>query len=366
MPVGTVPAIDHAQPYSLTGLPADKDAGETTGFMVIGNSGDQQVLFWTCAYVMKGRGARHWLVDDARAIGTMLIVTPRDQPPGMYDNDFVRRGLHFPEYLRPEDLHIETNETEASWEIGGRRFVWAPPVWKIEGTHAGVSADLTCRAIADPIWELGPFEQVTERNRAGYDVPIAASGSVSFGDTHYEIPDGVGQHQREVVGQGRDIVRELSGGSAHQVFVGDCFADDIRISFAHGGRHGADTCRLVVGDDVLSFSSKEPNQVVAIKPTAWWDDPRSGLRVPSNWVLVASSEAGAVELEISGRARGYWHYLQSTGIVVLMWMLSEADGVVRTKTTQRVIERARVGCRWGTSILAAHETFEGPQFEESD
>jgi hypothetical protein len=117
---------------------------------------------------------------------------------------------------------------------------------------------------------------------------------------------------------------------------------------------------------VLSFSSKEPNQVVAIKPTAWWDDPRSGLRVPSNWVLVASSEAGAVELEISGRARGYWHYLQSTGIVVLMWMLSEAEGVVRTKTTQRVIERARVGCRWGTSILAAHETFEGPQFEESD
>jgi hypothetical protein len=278
----------------------------------------------------------------------------------MQDNNFARRGLQLAELLPPDGMHVDKSAEQISWEVAGRRYTWRQGAWALTGSHAGVETDLSCRALAPPLWTFGPLENSAENNMGGYDVAVRAEGTIRAGGKTYQLEGAVGSHERAVTGQGRDIMAELAAG---EVFVGDCFADDVHIFFArHPGRPVA-FGRLDMADTSAMFPSETGEGVVHVTPVSRWHDPRSGLFVPDRWHVSMTSPAASVDLDISYRGRGYWHYTTRSGVMILMWLLGRASGTVyQPGQPARALQDALVCSRWGQTILIAEETVDGPEF----
>ncbi|HEY3485448.1 MAG TPA: hypothetical protein VGK49_08680, partial [Ilumatobacteraceae bacterium] len=138
-----VPQPDEARLRMYDGLPLDKDASENAGYVVLARTEHADLLLWMAVYAITGRGAGQWIVDDGRMHGTLLLVVPAGDERPLHDNDFARTGMHYSQFLTPDDHHIEIRDERAEWRVGDRRYLWSPPVWKVIGEHAGVDVDLT-------------------------------------------------------------------------------------------------------------------------------------------------------------------------------------------------------------------------------
>jgi hypothetical protein len=354
----SAPVPEHGHVY-LGRLPAGKDGSEVAAFVVTDTVDGEDVLFWSSGYMMNGAGANQWVVPDARIMGTIFFTVPAGST-GMQDNNFARAGIQIPEYFRPGDVALEASPERSSWSFGGRTYVWTRGEWRVTGSHAGVETDLVCRPAAEPLWTFGPFESVSETTYAGYDVAIRASGQITANGRTYEVTSGVGSHERATNGQGRDIMAELSGG---QVFVGDCFADDVHVFFARHPGRPTSFGRLDVGDTSYSFPADDGSGLVRVHDVESWHDPRSGLLIPSRWQVTMASPQVTVDLEIGYRGRAYWAYTTRSGIMIMMWLLGRANGqVMQADGHTRSIDDALVASRWGLTMLVAEEQLSGPEF----
>ncbi|MGE0141413.1 MAG: hypothetical protein AB7R77_26750, partial [Ilumatobacteraceae bacterium] len=74
-----IPQLSHARQQVDTVLRADEDASENAGFVVFGSSGDHDVLFWSCAYMMGSAPHTQWLVPGARIHGTIFMAIPHTE-----------------------------------------------------------------------------------------------------------------------------------------------------------------------------------------------------------------------------------------------------------------------------------------------
>ena len=354
----SAPIPEHGHVY-LDKLPADKDGSEVAAFVIADSVGGEDILFWSSGYLIKGDGANQWVVPDARIMGTIFFAVPSDKP-GMQDNNFARGGIQIPEYIKPANAETLASADGARWSFGGRTFEWGTGEWRVGGSHAGVETDLVCRPAAEPLWTFGPFETVSETTYAGYDVAINASGTIKANGKTYEVRSGVGSHERATNGQGRDIMAELSGG---QVWVGDCFADDVHIFFARHPGRPVSFGRVDVGDKSYSFPTEDGAGVVHVRGIESWHDPRSGLLIPNRWHVAMTSRPATVDLEIDYRGRAYWAYTTRSGIMILMWLLGRAHGQVMLEDgSVRNIEDRLVASRWGLTMLVAEEQLSGPEF----
>lgn len=186
---------------------------EDNGFMILANSKGNDILLWTAPHIIRGAGAGQWIVPDGRVHCTQLIVIPQERRgQGMYDNDFVRSGWHPPQYLQPEDLKIVQEDNQVTWKLEGRSYICRPPVWEVKGSHAGVEIDLTCQQLSPAIWQWRPFEKGMEQDHAGYETFISAQGTLKVAGQTFPIENGLGVHERAILGQSWDIIPELMGG----------------------------------------------------------------------------------------------------------------------------------------------------------
>lgn len=358
-----VSALD-ATPFSIDGLLAQRGGSETSRFMTVAQSQGEDLLFWTCIYLGHSAGNARWTMDEARVVGTMLLRVPTKLGRGedALEPSFVRGGLHVPEYFSPADLAV-SQETHISWELGGRAMSWLPGEgWKVEGTHAGVSASLTARPTEEPFWTLGPVAELGKRGAAGYDVATKSDGWLEFNDQRFPIQKGVGTYERLINVEGaRDVLGELSS----PTFAGDCFDGDLHVYFQRGGRHKAPYCRIIADEMKYEFTSDAADarqSLVSLYPSEWWIDPTSGLRLPVAWRLAAESHEAALHLVIRARTRGYWNYLWRTGVVAMVWFLGRASGEFRNGTSAtRPIDSALVASRWARTIQARYEEGERPE-----
>jgi hypothetical protein len=112
-------------------------------------------------------------------------------------------------------------------------------------------------------------------------------------------------------------------------------------------------------EKVLTFAPVANQGSASFDILERWHDPRSGLAVPTSWHVTLSSPEGMLDVRLTARARGYFHYLTKGGTMILMWILARADGafVLPDGTTHR-IDNAPVGARWGRNLLVAEETLD--------
>lgn len=357
-----VPQLTHGQQYVGSRLPPDEDGSENAGFVVFGESDGHDVLFWSCAYMMSPAERTQWLVPDARIHATIFMAIPRVDDARLGDNDFVRSGLHLPEYIERESFRIVEGPDSITWEVEDRRYTWDPPHWRISGEHAGVDVDLEIRAAGEASWSSGPFETITENRSGGYDVPITASGRVSVDGNTFVLTDAHGSHERVAIGQGRDIIAEVGGGA--EVFVADLFADGVHVWFGqHTGRDLA-FGRVDAGERSAHVMPLAGQGTMTVETVDRWSDPRSGLLLPSRWhVVMAADDGTRADFEVVAVGRAYWHYTTSSGVMVMVWQLSKAAGsVTLSDGVVHDLDGALVASRWGRSLLVADETLSGSRF----
>jgi hypothetical protein len=289
--------------------------------------------------------------------GTLLLVVPAGDDQPLHDNDFARSGMHYSQFLTPDDHVVTLGDSESEWRIGNRRYAWKPPLWTVTGEHAGVDLDLTFRPVGAAQWRWGPFEKITEADSAGYEVGVSVDGTIRAGGRTYAVRDAPGFHERPSVGETRDVVRELLGGA--EFTSAQFFTDDMKVSLAdHSGR-GIKMGTVELGDRTFTFAPFAGAGSASFEILRRWHDPRSGLAVPSAWHASLVSDAAVLDVTVTARARGYFHYLTSGGVMILMWLLARADGSLRLADgTTYPIDNAPVGARWGRNLLVADETIE--------
>lgn len=356
-----VPQLAHGRRTVTAVIPPEMDSSENAGFAVFGRSGDFDILFWTCAYMMSDTPHSSWIVPDARIHGTIFMAIPRSDTPQLGDNAFVRTGLHLPQYLKQCRFDIVEEADTITWFVDERQYVWDPPNWRLKGEHAGVDVDLVAIAAGPATWAAGPFEDIMKNQGGGYDVPIEVTGTITAGGITYPLEDAHGSHERVGMGQGRDIISECFGA---EVVVSDLFVDDVHILFGqHTGREMS-FGKIDIGDQSIPVMPLMGQGTMSLTTLEKWHDPRSGLLLPSHWSLEMTAEDGtACELDVRAEGRAYWHYTTKSGVMVMVWQLSRANGTLTLADgTKREIVDALVAGRWGRSLLVADETIEGPKF----
>lgn len=341
------------------GLPQDRDASENAGYVMLARTPDADLLLWTSVYAITGRGAGQWIVPDGRMQGTLLLAVPHDGPASIHDNDFARAGMHFSEILEPIEHEIVLDGDRAEWIVGNRQYIWAPPVWMVRGEHAGVDLDLVFSASGAAQWRWGGWDELTENDSAGFEVGTKVNGRITVAGITYEVVDAPGFHERPAVGESRDVVRELTGGVEFTSAI--FFTDAFKVSLSsHSGRN-IQMGTIEMADHTLAFMPFADRGSASIDILERWHDPRSGLSVPAEWSASLASEEGRLDVHLQARARGYFHYLTKGGVMILMWILARADGVLTLPDgTVHAIDDAPVAARWGRNLLVAHEQLAQP------
>lgn len=355
-----IPQLSHARQQVDTVLRADEDASENAGFVVFGSSGDHDVLFWSCAYMMGSAPHTQWLVPGARIHGTIFMAIPHTEEPTMSDNAFVRSGLHLPQYRDGRRFDIEERDDTITWHVDDRQYIWDPPHWRLRGAHAGVDVDLVAEAVGPGTWSAGPFETAAENKAFGYDVPITAAGTIAVGGRTFTLDGAHGSHERAGMGQGRDIVAEVDGA---EVLVTDLFSDGVHIIFGQHTGRSLNFGRIDIDGASISLMPLMGQGMMSVTTLERWHDPKSGLLLPSHWSIVMSNEGVTCELDVRAIGRAYWHYTTKSGVMVMVWQLSRANGVMYLPDgSRREITDALAAGRWGRSLLVADETTSGPRF----
>ncbi len=353
-----VPTLSDAEIYTSQ-LPMDRDCSEDAGFIITADAGAHDIYLYACAYVVRSGGKGIWLHPNGRINCTIFYAIPKEKcGAGLSDNNFIRTGWHFDQYLLPKQHEVVKSSGAVKWIMGGRTYEWREGEWALTGTHAGVETDLRFRAAAPAEWRWGPFENLKTADSGGYKAAALVDGTIKVDGQTFHLKDGYASCERAVVGQSRDIVKEVMDGNevlAFEIRGAEC---DVQIH-RHTGRKML-AASIAMGKEHMHFGDFAPGTKVAIETLEHWNDPRSGLVVPGRWKVDMQSESATVSLEVRSSGRSYFHYNTNGGVMLMMQILGRADITFSPKGGKaRVVRDAMVGLRWGRGLLFSNETLEG-------
>jgi hypothetical protein len=288
---------------------------ENHGWMVWDRVGDEDLLLWLSPYRIMGRHPdTPFAVDDIALSQTMVLRSARRSE--MHDGPFLAVGYDFGDYLPGDSLNVCVDDKRATWRIGGRSFIAQPPVWRIQGSHAGVDVDLTLEAAGPPLWLTDPAKSIEEIQERWFLVCARARGHITHKWQVLEI-DGYANQERHVhCGTRYDPVRLLSS----RGITFHCLAVEGRhVIICSRPSLGLAWARLILGDHFVDF------QNCRVVEAEFWVDPQSRIQIPSAWHIACEGPAGSLEITAHGFSRAYylWPYFKS-GCTVLYWWLGEA------------------------------------------
>jgi len=353
LPIPLAGEADHIQD-----MPQDRDYYEDNGFMLLAESGDDDICLWTSAFIFRSPEGGQWLVRDGRMQCTFLIVSPKERRgKGLYDNDFVREGYHYSDYESANALGVIQKPDRVIWDIGQRQYICAPPVWQVKGSHAGVDLDLRMEQSAPAIWQWGPWESCRERGEGGFEVFVKGSGTIKVDGATYRIEKAHGLHEHALLGQSWPLTTTMR---EHPFYWTSIHTDDLRVFHFQVPSKGIDAGLVRVDNRTLNYMPGS-SATVSFVALEHWQDPRSGLNIPSKWHLTMSSPEGLLDAGITGHGRGYYHYNERIGLIVSVWILGVANGAFDFPDGRRIPVKDGLACvNWGRTILVAKESLRGP------
>lgn len=310
---------DH-RPLALSGL----NLWENNGWMIWARAGSEELLGWFSPYRLVGRATGSlYSVDDVSLSQTLILKGAFDgaRRGRMEDNPYLCVGFDLGDHLPGDALEASVVDGVSTWRTGSRRFTADPPRWRIEGTHAGVSFDLTLDAMAPAFWFTDPSKTVEEIEERWHLVCARAYGTISMGDRAYNI-DGFGCHERHVhCGTRYNPIQTLS---SRGVTWHSCGSGNSQVLLFSRPSLGIFWGKVVLDGIVHEFDS--PTHKCEIAESDFWVDPASRLQIPCAWESRFKGPTGT--LTVSARAFSRAYYLWPNykhGCTILYWWIGEAD-----------------------------------------
>jgi hypothetical protein len=310
---------DH-RTLALTGL----NLWENHGWMVWDRVHGQEILLWLSPYRIVGTHPDGpFAVHDVALSQTMVVkgIYEGADRLQMHDNPFLEAGYELGDHLNGDALQVEIDKTQATWKIGQRRFVAAPPVWQITGSHADVDVDLTLETTGPPIWLTDPAKTIEESQDRWFLLFARARGTVVLGGQTLTI-DGYAAHERHVhCGTRYNPIRLLSA----RGITFHCLATkDTQVIMCSRPSLGLTWARVISEGRIVDFSA--PLHECNVTEVDSWVDPQSRIQVPCRWHSRLQGPSGWLEVTGHAFCRGYylWPHFKF-GCTVLYWWLGEAE-----------------------------------------
>lgn len=292
-----------------------------TGFVIRGRTEDgYDIHLWTFMYQQRGPE----IIIDGDISQTLFIASKYsdDEKLTMHDSPYTNKGQNIEDYAKPGTIKIVEPESgkPCTWTHEDRKYVCAPPHWKVEGEHAGVKADITYENPYPGFFHLGAFEDLKETGGvAGYVMHGNASGTITSKGKEYKFK-GYGVHERIIQsGFVPDRTQYMGGRGLNWMhgwsedFSWYCFQGDV----------GEKNFTGVINIGGESFPVK--NVQGGIEETAYWLDPKSKLQIPYRWKVWMETEKGRLESTVYGYARGYYTWIRKHGTMVVNQSTADAD-----------------------------------------
>ncbi|MBI4578396.1 MAG: hypothetical protein HY718_01745 [Planctomycetes bacterium] len=256
----------------------------------------------------------------------------------MHDNDFIATGSNLRDH-QPDTLQIREEADRVTWSIKGRDFTGEPPIWRLSGSHAGVTTQLTYKALGPALWCWGPFARLSAGGRAGYEQLCTVEGTVQVDGKTYEIKNGYGVHERHEAAwtdTGDYMVDDIMGRGLYWQFG---FSPEFSYYALTRERHPNFGYAVIDGE---VYASTDPKKVQT-EDVAFWDDPRTGFHVPYKWHTWMQTDDGIMDVHYTAYARACNVWVRPKGYCIYYWFLCRGSGSFRF-ADGRVVQSDNMMC----------------------
>lgn len=313
-----------------------------------------EYMLWVAFYIIRAGTSERFIVRDVRIDQAIVVAVDGQvggQDFGMHDNRFSVDGVHWSEYMAPEDLAVTRGDGDVVWATQRRRHVNTAQGWKIEGAAGGLELDLELAPWCEP-FAFDGFDLIL-----GSEALAQVRGTISH-DGRVIYVEGFGQHEK--VHTAAPIQRvdkagwaTLSSDLLHMWHVGA----GKRVAFSCLANQPGEAADRINGHVVIdSESVRFTRGELDVKETNHWVDPMCGVHVATGWSICASTAAGTLQLDVSGSSRAYyiWDYLRGS-TSLLYWQLAagratwtplDGGGVIEEEI-RYVAHTNRPFLRWG-------------------
>lgn len=323
-------------------LPEGASFMEGSDFMFLTECGDVDLSFAHVMFRVGGGKDGVWQVDDTGMLQTTVVVGPKSERGVVRDNDFISNRNFPTEWEGDASVTIESDRVV--WMLGAVTHTATPTHWCFKGVHNGVEFDLTARAIGEPVYWKGEWDQLAVKGAAGFGQSIEVDGTVKIGDAVYEVKKAIGC--RDVFIHTTDLANVYHQGRLSYYWLW-ILHPTLRVMVYHIPDIRTHSEVNANGRDV-PFAGGETK----VTPLAWWLDPRTGVQVPVRWELSMTSSAGTTHAIMTGGPRTIYGYLTKSGLSIHIGFLARAKGTFTAADgTSIEFENAQSYVEWGRSIF---------------
>ncbi|HSH94382.1 MAG TPA: hypothetical protein VK968_09575, partial [Roseimicrobium sp.] len=255
---------------------------------------------------------------------TTLVMRPSSlRGKAMEDHDFIQTGHYFTQAHPLSDLEVTATDREVTWAAHGCTYVSRPPVWELKGTHGGVTLDLTIRQMPPAWWILGPWQDAMKMNRGGYDAPCSVEGTITVHGRSFTLQNGYGIREHMATGSKMNVIAGIP--QSQRMYWDWLVSKDYSIFFFTHSLYVHMGIVRAFGEDFL-FDAKAGKGKIKHTVLENWNDPRSGLALPTRRHLAMASDRGVLDIEISAHGRSYMHWVMTEGLRVEIYQIGVANG----------------------------------------
>jgi hypothetical protein len=327
----------------------ERQLWENNGWSVRGRDDSTDYLLWVSPYVIQGLPAQSYKPGRLTVNQTLLITHDADAPPELVDNDFIAVGWDPQEYLTWDDLTVGGDDEINTWDLGGRRMTAAPPRWRIDGEHAGVSTELTIEATTPAKWFTDPQEGLDRRSDRWWIANGEVEGRISTASLDLDVRAAHGVHERHIhCGLAHDPVTLLAGAGIVWFTVTSPELSGYVMARPTRGSYWA---QFDLGGRTVSLTDSG----ISCTTTRTWVDPATNMVVGQTWHIVIEHEGGTIALDIQAKARAYymWNFL-SGGSTILYWWLCTAEATIEDAAGRRTLTDLAAEAHLNRSFYQRH------------
>ena len=306
-------------------IPAGMDFLENNGFMIMGETEEgEHFSFVSCIMRVGGSKDGCWSTEDSFKGQTTFLVTPKDLPAGMNNNDFIGNRTWATDNWEPAE--ITQTEDAVIWKLGNRVHICRPPYWEIKGEHMGIEFDLLLTGIGEAAYHKGSYDDLEKNNIAGYEHPLRAEGTIKAnGKTYTLVKEKSFGCQENFIQPAFDLAAILRGETYYWVWWA---SEDVRIFIYHYPQMNKTYSHVTYKNEEIEFAENGQSKI-KMDELEYWIDPKTRLQVPIKWHFNMESANGVIDMDIEASSRTFYSYLTKSGATMHYGLHSESKGEMK-------------------------------------